>query len=73
MKFPLNQSTFDLISDAGFNIKDEFISTRADSTLKIEFYQVSVAEMPTSIMENPCDLTDFLVNQIFSQVYRSGG
>ena len=42
VKFPFDQSTLDLISDDDFNIKDEFISLRADSTLKIEFNQVTV-------------------------------
>ena len=42
VKFLFDQSTLDLISDDDFNIKDEFISLRADSTLKIEFSQVSV-------------------------------
>ena len=42
VKFPFDQSTLDLISDNDFNIKDEFISLRADSTLKIEYTQVSV-------------------------------
>ena len=42
VKFPFDQSTLDLILDDDFNIKDEFISLRADSTLKIEFNQVSV-------------------------------
>ena len=42
VKFPFDQSTLDLISDDDFNIKDEFISLRADSTLKIEFNQVLV-------------------------------
>ena len=52
-KFSLYESTIDLISDDGFNIKDEYIPLRADSTQKIDFNQVSVAEMPISNMENP--------------------
>ena len=42
VKFPSDQSTLDLISDDDFKLKDEFISLRADSTLKIEFSLVSV-------------------------------
>ena len=42
VKFPFDQSTLDLISDYDFKLRDEFISLRADSTLKIEFSQVSV-------------------------------
>ena len=42
VKFPFDQSTLDLISDYDFKLKEEFISLRADSTLKIEFSQVSV-------------------------------
>ena len=41
VKFPFDKSSLDLISDDDFNIKNEFISLRADSTLKIEFNQVS--------------------------------
>ena len=44
VQFPFVQSTADHIDDDQFSLKEEYISLRADSSLKIEFDQVPLAE-----------------------------
>ena len=44
VQFPFDQSTVDCIDDDQFSLKEEYISLRADSSLKVEFNQVPLAE-----------------------------